>query len=295
MIFPLIQKRENVSQVLVAHGCNPSYSGGRDQEDHVLKPAQANSLWDLSQKKNPSQKRAGGVAQGVGSEFKPQYWKKKKKRKMSLVIYIIFVFLRLKLKSVLSIRHTFSHGQHEQVPWPDWEWLGIEKKDTKTDIEKSWGRVHPILLMRDAGDILCFEAHLFIQHIWKSGVKCRLSSHGFTCVGCRNSTAVVCCYLVQTILTRSAGPVFLVRQPCWTLPPLTRSVPISQEALWQSHARVKATCTASVSPLARQPCWTLLTLGLCLLSTKGLDMTMLMSKFLLSLFSYWSPTLLNTF
>jgi hypothetical protein len=26
----------------------------------------------LSQK-NPSQKRAGGVAQGVGSEFKPQY------------------------------------------------------------------------------------------------------------------------------------------------------------------------------------------------------------------------------
>jgi hypothetical protein len=30
--------------------------------------------------KNPSQKRAGGVAQGVGSEFKPQYHKKKKKK-----------------------------------------------------------------------------------------------------------------------------------------------------------------------------------------------------------------------
>jgi hypothetical protein len=30
--------------------------------------------------KNPSQKRAGGVAQGVGSEFKPQYCKKKKKK-----------------------------------------------------------------------------------------------------------------------------------------------------------------------------------------------------------------------
>jgi hypothetical protein len=27
-------------------------------------------------KKNPSQKRAGGVAQGVGPEFKPQYHKK---------------------------------------------------------------------------------------------------------------------------------------------------------------------------------------------------------------------------
>jgi hypothetical protein len=29
--------------------------------------------------KNPLQKRAGGVAQGVGSEFKPYYHKKKKK------------------------------------------------------------------------------------------------------------------------------------------------------------------------------------------------------------------------
>jgi hypothetical protein len=30
-------------------------------------------------RKNPSQKIAGGVAQGVGPEFKPQYLKKKKK------------------------------------------------------------------------------------------------------------------------------------------------------------------------------------------------------------------------
>jgi hypothetical protein len=29
---------------------------------------------------NPSQKRAGGVAQGVDLEFKPQYQKKKKKK-----------------------------------------------------------------------------------------------------------------------------------------------------------------------------------------------------------------------
>jgi hypothetical protein len=27
----------------VAHACNPSYSGGRDQEVHSSKPAQANS------------------------------------------------------------------------------------------------------------------------------------------------------------------------------------------------------------------------------------------------------------
>jgi hypothetical protein len=31
--------------------------------------------------KNPSQKRAGGVSQGVGPEFKPQYLKKKRKKK----------------------------------------------------------------------------------------------------------------------------------------------------------------------------------------------------------------------
>jgi hypothetical protein len=30
--------------------------------------------------KNPSLKRAGGVAQGVGLEFKPQYWRGKKKK-----------------------------------------------------------------------------------------------------------------------------------------------------------------------------------------------------------------------
>jgi hypothetical protein len=31
------------SQVLVAHACNPSYSGGRDKDDHGSRPAQANS------------------------------------------------------------------------------------------------------------------------------------------------------------------------------------------------------------------------------------------------------------
>jgi hypothetical protein len=36
--------------VLVAHTCNPSYSGGRDQEDHGLRLAQANSLRNLISK-----------------------------------------------------------------------------------------------------------------------------------------------------------------------------------------------------------------------------------------------------
>jgi hypothetical protein len=32
--------------MLVAHACNTSYSGGRDQEDRGSKPARANSLTD---------------------------------------------------------------------------------------------------------------------------------------------------------------------------------------------------------------------------------------------------------
>jgi hypothetical protein len=39
----------------VAHTCNPSYSGGRDQEDQGLKPARANSsrepTWKISNTK----------------------------------------------------------------------------------------------------------------------------------------------------------------------------------------------------------------------------------------------------
>jgi hypothetical protein len=64
----------------VAHTCNSSYSGGRDQEDLSSKPAWANSSQDPISK-NPSQKRGGGVAQGVVPEFKPQYHAKKKKGK----------------------------------------------------------------------------------------------------------------------------------------------------------------------------------------------------------------------
>jgi hypothetical protein len=36
-----IGKQLEKSQVLVAHACNPSYSGNRDQEDHSLKSAWA--------------------------------------------------------------------------------------------------------------------------------------------------------------------------------------------------------------------------------------------------------------
>jgi hypothetical protein len=47
----------------VAHICNPSYLGGRDQEDHSLRPVQAKSK-TLTQK-YATQKTAGRVAQVV--------------------------------------------------------------------------------------------------------------------------------------------------------------------------------------------------------------------------------------
>jgi hypothetical protein len=47
----------------MSQACNPSYSGGRNQEDRVSKPALANSLRDPSSK---HKNRAGGVAQGEG-------------------------------------------------------------------------------------------------------------------------------------------------------------------------------------------------------------------------------------
>jgi hypothetical protein len=63
----------------VALAYNPSYSVGRDQEDRGLKPARAKSSVRPYLEKNPSQKWAGGVAQGVGPEFKRRYCKKKKR------------------------------------------------------------------------------------------------------------------------------------------------------------------------------------------------------------------------
>jgi hypothetical protein len=69
------QHKEMSSQGLVAHTCNPTYSGGRDHDDLSSKPSRQIVPETLSQK-NHSQKRAGGVAQGVDPEFKSQYHKK---------------------------------------------------------------------------------------------------------------------------------------------------------------------------------------------------------------------------
>jgi hypothetical protein len=75
--FDLNRKKYKMScQAPVAHTYNPSYSRGRDQEDHSSKPAQANSSKILS-RKNPLHKKGWWS----GPEFKPQYHKKKKKKK----------------------------------------------------------------------------------------------------------------------------------------------------------------------------------------------------------------------
>jgi hypothetical protein len=61
----------------VAHAYNSSYSGGREQEDCGLKPTSANSSQDPISKIPNTKKWAGGMAQGVGPEFKPWSCKNK--------------------------------------------------------------------------------------------------------------------------------------------------------------------------------------------------------------------------
>jgi hypothetical protein len=65
----------------VAYACNPSYSGGGDQKDGGLKPAQANSSRDPISKHLITKNWARRVAQGESPEFKPQYRKTKQTNK----------------------------------------------------------------------------------------------------------------------------------------------------------------------------------------------------------------------
>jgi hypothetical protein len=68
------------SQALVAPAYNPSYSDGRDQETQgseirrIEVQSQPRQIVHetLSRKKSITKKKTGGVAQGVGPEFKPQ-------------------------------------------------------------------------------------------------------------------------------------------------------------------------------------------------------------------------------
>jgi hypothetical protein len=90
--------KSNFCWVPLAHTCNPSCSGGRDQEDHCLKSAWANSFGDPISKtlitKKKKKKGTGAVAQGVGPEFKPKYQKKKERKLqlLSMVNKVLFFF-----------------------------------------------------------------------------------------------------------------------------------------------------------------------------------------------------------
>jgi hypothetical protein len=77
----LKKKKTHHSLALVAYACNPSYSGGKDQADHGLKSAWVNSLQDPISKTPITKNWAGGVSQGEGPEFKPQYRKRKEKKR----------------------------------------------------------------------------------------------------------------------------------------------------------------------------------------------------------------------
>jgi hypothetical protein len=68
------------SWVLVAHTCNPSYSGGTDQEDRSLKPAPSKQLVTPYLDKTRHKKGLVEWLQGVGAQ------KKKKKKSMVLGI-----------------------------------------------------------------------------------------------------------------------------------------------------------------------------------------------------------------
>jgi hypothetical protein len=57
----------------VVHAYNPSYSGGRDQEDCGSKPSRMNSSMRPYLEENLSWQSTGGLAQGESPKFKPQY------------------------------------------------------------------------------------------------------------------------------------------------------------------------------------------------------------------------------
>jgi hypothetical protein len=75
-----------------------------------LKPAWTNSSQDPISK-NPSQKRAGGVAQGVGPEIKAQYLKKKRNCHDDEIVYI-FQFKKFVnvLKLLIRYRHIYGYS-----------------------------------------------------------------------------------------------------------------------------------------------------------------------------------------
>jgi hypothetical protein len=71
-------KKENC-QAPVVHSCNPSYSGGKIRRI-VVRSQLRQIVYETLSQKISSQKRAGGVTQGVGPEFKHQHRKKERNK-----------------------------------------------------------------------------------------------------------------------------------------------------------------------------------------------------------------------
>jgi hypothetical protein len=89
----------------VAHACNLSYSGSRDQEDHRSKSVRANSLRDLISKKTLHKKRASREAKIAAPDFTSQHWKKKCHAffKMSITLIRLISYFSLSFRLTFSI------------------------------------------------------------------------------------------------------------------------------------------------------------------------------------------------
>jgi hypothetical protein len=80
-------KTEEISWALVVHTCNPTYLGGRDQENQGSRPEEANSSQDPHLQNNQSKmnRRCGSsgkapALQVQNPKFKPQYTKQTRKK-----------------------------------------------------------------------------------------------------------------------------------------------------------------------------------------------------------------------
>jgi hypothetical protein len=72
----------------MAHTCNPSYAGGRDQEDHSLKPARAIVRETLSKKKKITKRGWWALSSNLSTAKK-----KKGKKGASYLIQAITMLL----------------------------------------------------------------------------------------------------------------------------------------------------------------------------------------------------------
>jgi hypothetical protein len=91
-----------ISQALVAHSCNPSFPGGRDQKDRDSKPAWAKSLWDpLSKKKNYK----NGLVEWLklyALISNLQYHKNKKETINKTFIVLLYALQKTEFKTMMS-------------------------------------------------------------------------------------------------------------------------------------------------------------------------------------------------